>query len=89
MRYPLRVVARRCVQAASGRVGVVVGVQRPLWRSGLLLAPVMHLAAGVVAESLVPATFPTAGMRASVADYATTIFAADNVTAGRYQPVHL
>src|SRR5215207_9921801 len=87
----LLAVVRDRLWAAYGCVGVVVGVigVLRLRRSGLLLAPVMRLTTGVVAESLIPPALSAFGIRTSERDYPAAILAPGQVTASRHQPVHL
>ena len=55
----------------------------------LLLAPVMALAARVVAEPPVPSAFSAVRMRLSKREHLAAVFAAGDIAAGGHEPVHL
>ena len=55
----------------------------------LLSTPVVGLAAGVVAESLITTSLPSFGVWARKRDREAAIFAPSEIVARRHQPVHL
>src|SRR5215208_5186115 len=71
----------------SGCVGVV-GV-RAIWRSRLLLAPVVRLAASVVAEPFIAAVFSSVGTRSRQRNDAAAELAPGDVAGGSHEPPHL
>src|SRR5215203_4971777 len=76
----------RCLQALAQ-----VTVKSLSGRSVLspLLAPVMSLAASVVAEPLVSATFSAFRIRSGQGKYATAVLTAGKFAARGHEPVHL
>jgi len=57
--------------------------------SRLFLPPVIGLAAGIIAESLIVAALPLPGVMAGQGDQTAAVFAAPEFVGGRYQPIHL
>ena len=91
MQDVLLAVVRDRLWAASGRVGVAVGVVSvpDVWRSVHFLASVVRLAARVVAESLVSAPLTAIGMGTAKRDHPTAVLATGCTFARCHEPVHL